>query len=361
MFLTVLVFALVSGSSVFADSSGESSVNVGGHVKLKLYDGVNTISRNNGVQSEINRSYGIAFTEINLYISAKLNDLVGLEVDPRFSASTGASPKLGVTTTAIAGSKYAFNGFGHGRAVVQFNLPYDISAEVGQIHPVFTVEYGKEFFWEELMNGTKFSCNDNAGSLHDQGIEFLKTFNIDDISIPVYLYLLNGGTVNDGTDANNQPGAMVHIEPSWGPFTVLASAYGAKTDAAELKAWMKYAAGLLVNWEGIKFAAEYTSSKKEHGISTGRDAKTEGYYARASYKVLPWLKLFAHHESVLDNFYGSSGAKTTRYITNILGFNIFTSDSSMIQFQLDMADWRTSDSAATLVYTRPYLGMRLTF
>jgi hypothetical protein len=365
----VLIAVLLSGFSfgVFAEEGATAAdyteftpeVKVGGSVKMTIYDRVNQISRTNGQPSyDVVKSYGFTFKELILSLDGKITESIGFRFDPKFTASTGASPKLGQTVTA-ASSDFVFSGFGHGRAVMIFDLPWDVRMEVGQVHPIFTLEYGKELFWDDFLNGGKFACNDNAGSLHDyMGAEIYKAFQLGDLTLPVYLYIMNG---NSGViDKNNTPAGMIHIEPSFGGVTLLGSFYATRTDEKEINAWHKWAAGAMYTWETLSFRGEYTYSKNEKAAGTDA-AITEGYLLKLHYKILPWLKLIAHHESVHDRFYKTNAKIGTRYITNSPGFDIAVSDAVALQFQCDIADWRTSDQKVTTIYTRPYLGMRVTF
>lgn len=368
--LTVLVFAfvLVFAGMSFAEEGAGPSVHVGGHIKLTLFDRPVSIIQANGAQTGIEKSYGIGFREFNFFVDGRINDWIGFQVDPRISASSGATPKFGVTQTATAGTTYSLSGFGHGKAVVILKLPYDIEMELGQVHPIFTVEYGRELFWEETANGGKFACNDNIGSLHDNGIELEKTFELGEFSIPAYLYLLNGGTENGAFDLNNQPGIMLHAEPAWGPIKLLGSAYLAKTDASETKLWQKYALGVMADWEGFSFRAEGVRGKKEKYTAT-HDLISEGYYFKLLYKVLPWLKLHIMHESVYDNLSSSNPVNSKapyvdvgeRFLGWTAGAVFYLSDETLLQFAVDVEDWRSNDGKFTTVYTRPFLGMRITY
>jgi hypothetical protein len=387
-----MVLVLVSSALVFAEetaAAAQPSVSVGGHIKITLFDRPVSIVKANGAQTGIEKSYGIGFRELDLFISGKINDWISFEVDPKFSASSGATPKFGVTQTVTAGSDYSFAAFGHGKAVVAFKLPYGIDMEVGQVHPKFTAEYGSELFWEESFNGGKFACNNNLGALHDNGIEISKTFEIAGVSLPVYAYLLNGGTETGVFDANNQPGGMIHVEPVWNGLTVLGSVYAAKTNilnttakatyntikVLEGAAWTKWSAGLMYSIGDFSIRGEFVSGKNEKAQMSGSlNVLSEGYYVKAMYKVLPWLKLYAMHESAMDSTYLTNpqydskspwgyvyAAIPQRFLGTTAGFDIYLADSTMLQFQLDVEQWRTNDGLISTVYTRPFLGMRVTF
>ena len=332
---------------------------IGGHIKLGIFDRVNGTSYYAPNQKfDLTKSYGVAFKEFDLYVSGKINEWLSFEVDPKFSASTGATPKIGVTWTAVATAP-AFSGFSHGKAVVIFALPGEVEMEIGALHPIFTAEYGRELFWDDEINSGKFAANNNVGAVHDNGIQFYRNFDFGNISMPVYLYYLNGGSTDGFSDVNNEPGAMLHIEPTLGPLTLLGSIYGTRYDAAEKLAWTKWSAGGIFVWEGLTLRSEFVKGKQEKAISVSQDANSEGYYAKVLYKVLPWLQLMIHHETVLEN--ASVPGKAAKYILNAPGAQIFLADSAILELAVDIADFRLTDNSKKVIYTRPSISMRITF
>lgn len=351
----------VVASETTASSDFAPEVKVGGSIKMSIFDRVNQVSRTNGTPYDVVKTYGVTFRELLISIEGKLTEDIGFQFDPKFSASTGATPKLGQTLTA-ASADFTFSGFGHGRAVMKFNLPWDVKMEIGQTHPIFTLEYGKELFWDDYLNGGKFALGEDAGALHDNlGIELYKAFELGPVTLPVYVYALNG---NSGViDVNNSPAGLIHIEPSFAGITALGSLYMARYDAKELNSTVRWSAGVMYTWEALTVRGEYTYSKQEKaaGPSTTDPAIADAYLLKLHYKILPWLKLIMHHESLHERFYKTSATTQVRYITNSPGLDIAVSDAVALQFQCDIADWRTSDGKITTIYTRPYLGMRVTF
>ena len=180
------------------------------------------------------------------------------------------------------------------------------------------------------------------------------------MTLPVYMYYLNGGTELGAFDINNEPGAMIHIEPTWNGLTALGSIYGSRYEVTEHNAWTKWSAGFMYNWENIGIRGEFVKGKKER-YKSGKDLLSEGYYVKATYKVLPWLKLYAMQESAMDSQSGQGVDVPVRYLGSTSGFDIYLTDATMVQFQLDVEDWRTADGKASTVYTRPFLGVRSTF
>lgn len=363
--LTVAL-ALVLVFSIFAFAEGETaetgtgaSVSVGGHIKMTVFDMVHAISKNGAVRQNIDRFYGVNFKELDLFISGKMNDWIGFEVDPRFSASTGATPKLGTTTTA-AGKDFSFNSFGHGKAVVTFDLPADVHLEVGQIHPIFTMEYGKELWWEDEFNvGPFIGSSGPAGAYHDSGIEASKAFELGDVTLPVYLYYLNGYSTAGAADNNNQPGGMIHVEPAWGPLTVSGSFYAKKGDNEERYLTYGWTAGLAVKWEGLTVRSEYAKGSIQDDGTYGKDRIEEGYFVKVLYKVLPWLQLMATHES--DQDYIGIASKNVRYMKYAPGAQIFLTDSTIVEISCDIFNHSMMDQSKYLYSTRPSINLRVTF
>jgi len=363
MLLAVVFSAPLIAEEAAAAEAQYPQVKVGGHIKITLFDrpvgasyaGANKVS-NDAVNAH---NTGIGFKELNIFLSGKLSETIGFEADPKFSGSTGATPRLGSAgTLTYAAKDYSFSGFGHGKAVVIAELPYEVTAEAGFLHTVFTADYGKQLAWENLFNLTKFGANDNIGSVHGAGLELAKTFNLGDVSLPVAVYFTDGGAQFYQNDNNNQPGLLVHIEPTWAGLTGLASWYGARTGLAEKTAFHKWTAGLMYEWEMLAARAEFVRSKNEKGISVSNDAEHEGYYVNLDYRVLPWLKLFARRESVIEE---ASAGVWNRYITNIPGAVITVADGALVQFQCDIYDWRSSNGVNKVIMTRPTVGMRLTY
>lgn len=354
----VLVLFAGLAAAVYAEDAAEGpKVSVGGHIKMTVFDRVNAMSMTYtaGPANIWNKTFGITFKELDLYVNAKINDWLSFEASPKFSLSTGATPKLGAKGPS-AGKDFSFTSMGHGKAVMMVELPWEVHMEVGQIYPIFTAEYGKQLFWEDEFNvGPFIGSHGPAGSFHDNGIEFSKSFSItEEISLPVYLYYLNGGTETGGIDINNQPGVMLHIEPSYGPLTLLASAYAYKYDAAERLAQYAWSVGMHFKWEGLEVRAEGAMGTIEDGISTDVDEFEQGYMVKALYKVLPWAKVFVTHES--DLIIGEE-----RDLKYAVGAVIYLSDATLIQCIVDVQEKKLHDGSQRINWTRPGISIRSTF
>jgi hypothetical protein len=362
--------AAASAASAALDTGAKAdsgpSVKVGGHVKMMVFDRPAGIVTNAGTQVKIDRSFGVWFNELDLLISAKLSDLVSFEIDPRFSSSTGATPKIGVTTTAVS-SGMSFAGMAHGVAEIILNLPYDVRMEAGQLRPMFSYEYGSSVFMDEEWSIGKSMHEDLIGMVEDYGVGFYRNFDLKGlaVSVPVYAYILNGPATGYTAENNNQPGGMLHIEPTYGPFTLLGSFNVSKWDDKELYTKTQWLAGGIFKWAGLTIRSEFARGKQENAIAKGTDAWGEGYYAKVLYKVFPWIQLMYHFDSALENSTKDAPFQParlkTRYITNSAGAQIYLTDSTIIQAVVEVGDDRTEDGSRTLVYTRPYIAIQSTF
>ncbi len=389
LFLFSVLF-LISFSS-FAGEMKLGETKVGGHLKMVLYDqptGVTTVKSGSVVTSTASTSYiGMGFNEVILYISQELSDKFEIELKPKFTVSTGATPKLG-TVIGVQRARSVTYTAGLDEAFVKYRAPEDVEIKAGVFKPMFTMNYGQELFWDEMFNAGKMICNPNLGQAHEMAVEIYKPFNFGEVSMPVYLYIINGAGSSSyysesyisGNNFSMYPGAAAHVEPSWGPFTLSGSIMAAATSAGVNPGaqWFnfkgnanfhKWSAGASVNWQAFKIRGEYVRGKWEKGTVGAKiyDAISEGYYATVVYRLLPDVTIFAQNDTARSlNFNGGiPGAKMSgtseTYITNTAGLNYFITDSSILQFQVDVADWRNGNGTQTLIFTRPTLGLRVTF
>ena len=353
--------ALGTGSS---ESSGPS-IKVGGIIKIWIYDRVNGVGKVTAPatgpgQMDLQRNVGTLFQEFDLSINAKLNDLVSFVVEPKWSASAGATPKLGQTTTATS-TGIAANDMGHGVAEMLLNLPADVQLEAGQLRPLFSMDYGAEMFFDEEMNTGK--ATHELMVVEDFGLGANKTFNFGDLSLPTYLYVMNGPAADYAFENNNQPDVMLHVEPRYGPVELYGSMLLSRYDAKELDADIRWLGGINFRLGGLTVRSEFSREKRERYISQGQDYNAEGYYVKVFYRVLPWLQFMIHHDSALED---TATSKTpadpkVRYITNTPGMEINLSDSTILQVNCDIGDWRTEDGTKTTVFTRPNVAIRASF
>ena len=337
---------------------------IGGHVKLTMYDYKD--GKSDGAKGH--EYAGMALSEMIIYFSSELSDKISIDFQPMFNTRTGATPRFG---NKIGDNKYSnvepiFNEWR--KAIISVLLPYELEMAVGIVKPRFTWDYGTELFWEEEINGGKFSCNDFLGAMHEAGIELYKPFEFSGISLPAYLYVLNGGGTNLFNDNNNTPTVMIHAEPEIGAIRFQGSLARGKWDDAGKYNMTRYSAGIAYQWENFSARAEVAGGNWENSISAKKleDATPFGYYAKMLYRITPWARAMLHYDYAKHNFNGfvSTSPGEEEYVTITPGLQIIVAPSSMIQIQYDIADWKkwkTDDENHKLEFGRLTVGWRSTF
>lgn len=353
--------------------SGETTV--GGHIRMTVLDMADGESTTGGTVFKDNSSMGMAFTELILYFSHDLSETISVDLQPSWSASTGASPsfgkKIGEQKVAPEDVHAGFHGWV--KAVVSVALPYEIDMAVGIVKPRFTWDYGGELFWEDTISGGKFTCNNYLGAMHDTGFEFYKPLEIGDMSLPTYLYIMNGG--NQFNDNNRTPLVMLHVEPEFGALKFQASVASGKYDDDDEKSVFRYSAGADFTAGAFNIRAEVAGGTWEDSIvendSLGiyDDAKPFGYYVKAFYRVTPWAKLNLHYNIVDNNYsgfhYTAMGSETYSSISP--GVQFYLSDSAILAVNYQMETRERLDRFGVpglddkLEYNRLIVGMRVTF
>lgn len=350
-------------STPAAITMDNGATTIGGHIKIVLFDTADGVRTTTGGKAMGSTEYGgFNFNELWLYISHQLSDVFA-EVEPEFRASTSATPKLGYNVGGQEkASDASFAGFD--RALAKYEAPggYEISA--GIVKPIFTMDYGDELFWSEEYNGSKFTANPYLGEMADTGIEVYKAFGIGDASLPVWLYALNGTGGTLESDNNDQPAAMIHVEPEWGMFKLSGSYTLGTYDNAKHDAYQRTSGGLVFNWQALQVRGEYASGRWNNKLSAGNDAVSQGWYAKAVYKFTPWLKVVYDYNVADFNFnYSGEGAANSgeKYLTHTLACDLNITDSSYLMLQLDYADWLKNNGSDELKFIRPVLATRITF
>ncbi|MFC1541219.1 hypothetical protein ACFL50_02080 [Candidatus Latescibacterota bacterium] len=366
MLKKILVLLLVCGLIVCQVSIVMAQTTIGAHMKLTMFDYKD--GESNGVKS--NENAGMALDELILYFSTEISERITVDIQPLFDTATGATPRFG---TKVGESAYsnATPGFREFRkAVFSVYLPYEVEMAVGIVKPRFTWDYGTELFWEEQINGGKFSCNDFLGAMHETGIELYKPFELSMVSLPTYVYILNGGQGGQKhlfNDNNNSPTLMVHLEPEIGGFRFQGSLANGKWDDDSKYNMTRYSAGIAYNWLNLSVRTEVAGGTWEKSIParTLEDATPFGYYAKLLYSFSEWGKAMIHYDYAKHNFNGFVTALPgeEEYTTISPGLIFNVASGSMIQVQYDIADWRKwgSNGDDTLKFNRLTVGWRSTF
>ncbi len=347
----ICVFLLLISAVVQAEES-LGNVKVGGNLKMYLYD--QSVGTSNDVKQHNNNSAGL--TTFYLFLSEQLTDLVSIEVWPRFSVSASATPSLGseitrTTTATTTPSVY--------QAFVKVNLPQAVELKAGKMVTLFSNDYGREIWWDE-----QYHLDPGVATLmswDDFVLEIYKNFDFEKVSLPVYLYLLNGEKTD--VDNNSSKSAMIHFDPEFLEGKIkLVGPYGlGKWDDGSDKAFVRYDAGVEYKYQKINVRSEYLSKTYTDKLVSGTEAKdavNNGYFVKALYRFTPeWRALLGFSRAVNSATYAYSNI----YKTTTLGINYVVTESSTSIAQYAMVDADRTNDSATLNYNRFTLGWRTTF
>jgi len=404
--LILAALALLSSMTLLGNANDKKSsddnqdVKIGGHMKMTLLDkawGTSTIA---GVDYDNSDKWGFGFSSHTfiLFISKSISENMSIEIAPDYSiGSGGATPSLGKKIGAqrkTTSSKYTDASGSGGGAIpklsmnqefVKYNLPdYKLELRAGYMNCMFTEEYGKETWWHEEMHAPKATLY--LGGWHDSGIEAYRNFEFSGISMPTYLYLLNGSGGTSYTDNNSNKTIMFHVAPefsgkltglkgsasygfgAWGDEDYTASFSGANPTKvnASLKnqKYYRYALGGSYDYQKFTVRAEWMGNhfdnKFNTGLATQEDQGSWGYYAKFLYKIVPekWTAMLNYSE------YHTEKDSATRevYKTTTLGAQHELAPAATLVFQFNMEDW--ADDAAlenALKFNRFITGLRVTF
>lgn len=355
LMVALLSFTILSVKLVYAEGT-----TVGGHIKMDLYDYKD--GKMNGLKGH--EYSGMDFREMIVYISSEISNKVSIDLQPVFDASTGATPKFGKLLGATKKDpKDIEEGFGGWvKAVVKVVLPKGYELSAGIVKPRFTWDYGGELFWEDEINGGKFSCNSQLGAMHELGFELYKPFEVGKVSLPTYLYVVNGGV--EQSDNNNTPMVMLHAEPEVGAFKFQGSLANGKYDAANKYSNTRYSAGIAYEWQNLSARAELAGGTWEKSLLT-EDANPFGYYLKVFYKFAPWGRAMLHYDFVDNNYSNNiSTPGTSTYTTITPGLQLKIANGSSVLIQYDIADWKRQQKGKdeeTLKFNRLTVGIRTTF
>ena len=359
----LLVLLMIVGLLTTLSISLSGETTIGGHIRMTLLDMASGESTINDTVYSDNSNSGMAFTELILYFSHDLSDNVSIDVQPSWSASTSASPSFGKKIgEQLKSGRDVTNGW-HGwvKAVVTAALPNGYDVSVGIVKPRFTWDYGAELFWEEVISGSKWSCNGNLGDMADTGIEVYKAFEFDSFSLPAYFYLLNGGSRFG--DNNKTPMLMLHVEPEFGALKFLASVASGKYDDDDEKSVFRYAFGASYTAGAFNIRSEVAGSTWEDKNTvdgTLEDDKPFGYYVYTNYALTPWAKVQLRYDFADNNGSDSEVGEET-YTSIKPGLQLLVADGAAILVNYDIAKRIRERDGTKLEYGRLIVGMRVTF
>lgn len=370
MFKKWLFLLLISTFFVGLISSVQAGEGkIGGNLKFFLYDKVGGKSGNDATFDNSFRTQPVlvGFNSLYIYISRELNDYLSLDVEPKVSASTGATPKLGTTIgTQLTAPGSVSSTVGFVRAQITSKLPKGYELSAGILRPLFTEDYGAQLWYEEEYHDNFASSNSYLGSMDDVGIELYKNYELGNVSLPTYLYVL-GGAGSQFTDNNNGKGILLHIAPEIGPIKLMGSLFNsAKWAAVNTGTINRWSGGLGYEAGNFMFRGEYMGGDfKDRFLSTSgvtKNLKPWGYYAKVGYRVAPWLRPLISYARYKQDFTDSAKQyidETYWRLSPIL--NIYVSPESILFVQYDITSNKRVDGSAKLEYNRLVLGWRTTF
>jgi len=154
------------------------------------------------------------------------------------------------------------------------------------------------------------------------------------------------------------------VEPELYGVKVGASyAYGKWDNSGALDV-QRWSAGAEYAWENLTVRGEYAAGRWQKSISGRTDAITFGYYAKAIYRLFPWMGVMVHYDYAdhnFNSFFATLPGPGEKYQTLTPVLQFFPAQSSEIFLQWDMADWRRKDDSDLLKFNRFVLGWKNTF
>lgn len=344
----------------------DNTMTVGGAMKMTLYDYVKG-TRSTPTSSFTNSDYsGASVSELIIYFQKKLNDYLGIEFEPKFSASAGATPKqgsnIGVQKTAASSVAWSFAGLD--KALVKMMLPMEYEMSVGLLLPRFSMEYGEEMAWGENFNFNKWAALGAGYMGKDTGIELYKAYTLAKIDLPTTVYLMNG--LSSQTDNNRNIAWMVNLQPQYGDIKLNASYATGKWDDS---AWYDYTyrtVGLLYKKYGWMLRTEYanniSASKKK--LTTTNEyvtAQNKGYYLKVGYEAFPWMNVvlgYAYNDSNATNGILANDTITEDFTQNI---NFILCDEVKLMLEHSSSNWVRLDPWDHLKFDRSTIAIRSVF
>jgi hypothetical protein len=382
---TVLITALAAGGAVGAQLS------FGGDLKLHLFDmttgsstlmSVDSLGNPVPVKYDTTDRWDMGFERAYLYFVVQITDQASLDIEPELIAQSGATPQLGMRIGDQRVANEATLGVAFNAAKLTLAIPWNLQVSGGILRPLFTEDYGDMKAFQEQNRYNKTGANYWLQAWHDMGIEVYRPFELklgeQYISIPTYLYLLNGAPNYieiPASDNNSNKMVMLHVAPEFWKVRVMGSYGVGKWDDAGKYNVMRYAVGLSAEFGPVWLRAEYMGGQwdsemwqrsYEPFVIDTFAAKPFGYYAKLGVNIVPErLRFILAYDYAEHNFNGflsvGDPAVKQQYTTvsGTLGWTVFTGSSVMLG--VEKAMWKTSDGNVELDYLRPTLGWRTVF
>jgi len=392
LIILVAVICLSFGIMVNANEekkeakSGEFTF--GGHMRLWFYDNVSGDSTVGTVKKSNTQVAGAEFSSHSFifFISKNITENLSVSAAPDFAlGSAGATPSLG---KFIGQQRAAYSPndptLKFNNIYVKYNMPeYKLELRGGYIGVEHTWDYAQDLFWQEQLNGTKFICDSNLGAWHDTGIEAYRSFEVSNISVPVWLYILNGSGGAYALDNNTNKAIYVHAEPEfggqldglkasigygfgkWGNEDYVA---GVAVGDAHLRKQGYYRWSLGASYDYQQFSARFEAAganfknKLGYGTANKEDQGYSGYYLKLFYRAIPDKLTVMLNYDVANK--ETTLANNDEFLTTMLALQYELGPEAMLIFEYDMMDWKNDGVGAAkneISANRISLGMRITF
>jgi hypothetical protein len=379
----VLVTALAATTALGAD------FRFGGDMHFWLFDqsiGGGNISTRDSLGTPTTTAYDttgrmtMAIHALYLAFSVQLSDRFSVTIEPEFGISTGATPSLGRKLGTQQGSG-SYRAFDLHTAYVSTLLPWDVELNAGMLRPAFTEDFGERKAFQEHHRIGKSMTGTNAW--HDFGVELYKSLEpTDGLSIPTYIYVLNGN--NTLSDGNSNKWLMAHIAPQFWKLRLLGSYGFGKDDAEEMYASSRMAVGLGGTFGPVWFRTEYVASSYDgyEGYATPTSdpvifaREPTGYYVKLGWNLVPdKFGLVLSYDNYSQNYTsfstlgytgGTAGLSTTEVgqeLTTIAATGQYwITPGAAVLLTADKAMWKVGDGSVTdLDFMRFTLGGRIVF
>ena len=126
----------------------------------------------------------------------------------------------------------------------------------------------------------------------------------------------------------------------------------------------RWAAGISYAWQKFSFRSEYVGGHWDNSIGGTKCAEPFAYYAKLAYRFADWGKAMLHYDVADLNFKGyffTQAGGEEKYTTITPSVQLYASESTAIQIQYDICDWKLKDDSDKLKFNRFTVGTRITF
>lgn len=342
----------------------DDKIKIGMTVKFHLFDESDGKAKFGGAtQKHQSTNVSAGVSSAIFYFSAQISEELTLEVHPDIGVHAGATPRLGA---GITGPTAHDPEIGFHSLYLTYLLPYEVQLKAGYFTPLFTWDYGYELFWNEEYHASYVTANSNLGAWHATGLELYKSFEFEGVSVPAYLYVLNGSGGGIWGDNNDNKTVLFHVQPELlgGKLKFLGSYAFGRYDAGGHLSYQRYAAGINIEYQDLTIRSEFMGSRWENKLPTGKDAEAWGVYVKGFYRLTPQLRAmvaYNHTDHNFSGFFFAANDVDEEYDQVTLGLHYFLAEGATVMLNVSFVDAERADGSAELDFVRITLGTRITF